>query len=78
MRFQYGEFCKNWDFQYVNFWIKCEFLPHMISYLFCLDTQILGVELSHRVETGTRAIPLDIRQKCLHFPWHSRAVTKGV
>ena len=29
MRFHTGEFCKNWNFhfQYVNFWIKCEFLP---------------------------------------------------
>ena len=27
MRFQKGEFCKNWDFQCVNFWIKCGFLP---------------------------------------------------
>ena len=76
--FSICEFCKNWDFQYVNFWIKGEFLPHMISYLFCLDTQILGVELSHRIETGTRAIPPDIRQKCLHFPRHSRAIAKGI
>ena len=21
------EFCKNWNFQYVNFWIQCGFLP---------------------------------------------------
>ena len=27
MRFQKGEFCENWVFQYVNFWIKCGFLP---------------------------------------------------
>ena len=27
MRIQRGEFCKNWNFQYVNFWIKCGFLP---------------------------------------------------
>ena len=27
MRFQKGEFCKNWDFQCVNFWMKCGFLP---------------------------------------------------
>ena len=27
MRFQKGEFCKNWDSQHVNFRIKCGFLP---------------------------------------------------
>ena len=27
MRFQNCEFCENCDFQYVNFWIKCGFLP---------------------------------------------------
>ena len=27
LRFLKGEFCENWDFQYVNFWIKCGFLP---------------------------------------------------
>ena len=27
MRFQKGEFFKSWDFQFVNFWIKCGFLP---------------------------------------------------
>ena len=30
MRFQKGEFCKNWDFQYGNFWIKCGFLPQRV------------------------------------------------
>ena len=27
LRFQKCEFCENWDFQYVDFWIKCGFLP---------------------------------------------------
>ena len=53
-------------------------LRNMIFLSICLDTQILGIELSHRVETGTRAIPPDIRQKCLHFPRHSRAIAKGI
>ena len=39
MRFQKGEFCKNWDCQYVNFWIKCGFLPQR-------ETQIVTDKLS--------------------------------
>ena len=30
MRFQSGEFFKNWDFQYVNFWIKYGILPQRV------------------------------------------------
>ena len=34
MRFQKGEFCKNWDFQCVNFWIKNGFLPQRVNATF--------------------------------------------
>ena len=31
MRFLKGEFCKNWNFQYVNFRIKCGFCPSVMT-----------------------------------------------
>ena len=53
MRFQKGEFCKNWDFQYVNFWIKYGFLPQSD-----VHTYIFGLFRAHQHESeNSKDIP---------------------
>ena len=75
MRFQRGEFCKNWDYQYVNFWIKCEFLPQRAWQVFpCLlfsgpwgngsangSTDVFDTLPGHQNERNGRISPFEWR-----------------
>ena len=50
MRYQKDEFCKNWYFQHVNFWIKYGFLPpkendpYLITVSFQLGNGLMIIE----------------------------------
>ena len=51
MRFQICEFCKNWNFQYVNFWITCGFLPQCEKNRYLhVNTSVVFVASKHQHE----------------------------
>ena len=61
MWFQNCEFCKNWNFQYVNFRIKCEYLPQSVEDLCSIIvgfSDIFSSKAGSRVPACTGAMQL--------------------
>ena len=90
MRFQKCEFRKNWDFQYANIWIRCEFLPQreremgseIISYFTYIrpfiQLELKEIPILHALENNSKLlVRLDFNLFYRHIWIHGRGLLNG-